>query len=155
MTELTSEGVDELSTRGSVFQGPVLLYSFPSHSLESVVQKPTLPKLTLWFCVALVYLLLVSGSCSGASSAILSCPLPALCYFHPGHSPWPEDSAYSCVLCNMDVIFKFWEHFKIQKNIENYVIVPSLSASQLLKHHFKAPGSCGVSVWAWHLVMLN
>lgn len=151
MTELTSEGVDKLSTRGSVFQGPVLLYSFPSHSLESVVQKPTLPKLTLWFCVALVYLLLVSGSCSGASSAILSCPLPALCYFHPGHSPWPEDSAYSCVLCNMDVIFKFWEHFKIQKNIENYVIVPSLSASQcwntISKHQGVVASLCEHGIW--------
>lgn len=58
MTELTLESVDELSPRGSVLQVPVLLHSFPSHSLESVVQKPTFPKLTLWFCVALVYLLL-------------------------------------------------------------------------------------------------
>lgn len=32
MTELISEGIVELSTRGSLLQVPILLHSFPSHS---------------------------------------------------------------------------------------------------------------------------
>lgn len=51
MTELISESIVELSTRGSLLQAPILLYSFPSHSLESIIQN--IPyQLTLWCCVA-------------------------------------------------------------------------------------------------------
>lgn len=132
MTEFTSEGVVKLSTRGSLLQVLILLYSFPSHWVHC---SETYLAIFLFGSVGLCgFGLLVAGFLevlSGGTLSEIMYVLPALCCsFHLGHSQWPEDRAYSCVPCNMDVTFKIWEDFKIQKNIENYIIVPSFSTSQ-------------------------
>lgn len=133
---------------------PNLYYS--SLPLESVVHNISYQCTLLWFHGAVTSVCLLLGFWKSwvvpyERSHHLSL-LPSLChYFHAGHSQWPEDRGLTPKFLVICMWFSNFENISKIKNTESYVTVPF--CLPVLKP--LSDGSCGISVWAWQLVLLN